>query len=80
MVENTGFRGAKFAGTQFHNMDIRGALLSAGALCGTTINYWGDLLVHVDREDYDINNLFRNIWPKLAEKLRRMQMEKEEVK
>ena len=80
MVENTDFRGAKFAGAQFHNMDMRGALLSAGALRGTTINYWGDLLIHVDREDYDINKLFRNIWPELAEKLRRMQLEKGEGK
>lgn len=79
MVAGADFRGAKFTGANFYNFDMRAALFDAGAFRGTTVSNWLDITVHVDNDNYDINALFKNIWPELARRMQE-QYQPEKVK
>jgi len=63
LVTGTNFHGANFTNTHFHDMQMAKALFYDGGLRGAIVSNLLSTVVHVTDNNYDINTLFRNIWP-----------------
>jgi uncharacterized protein YjbI with pentapeptide repeats len=63
LVTGTNFHGANFTNTYFQCMQMAKALFDDGGLRGAIVSNLLSTVVHVTDNNYDINTLFRNIWP-----------------